>query len=120
MIRSHSALMRMAQDFFARELAGRYAFDNNVKLRDPELVPDKQRREERQGRYRECVWLSFGPWEIGIFSSQEKPPLGELILRGNEIGAADVVSGPLDPATWSKIASEIKTHQPRITHHGHW
>jgi hypothetical protein len=117
MIRAHSALMRMAREFFARELAGLYSFDVNVKLRDPEMVPDKERREERQGKYRECVWLSFSPWEIGIFSSQEKPPLGQLVLRRAGIDGETVVNGPLDPLVWDNVAAVIRselTHQRKI------
>lgn len=117
MIRAHSALMRMAREFFARELVGLYSFDTNVRLRDAEMVPDKERREERQGKYRECVWLSFSPWEIGIFSSQEKPPLGQLTLRRDGIDGEVLVDGPLDPAIWDKVASVIRSgmqHQRKI------
>lgn len=110
MIRSHFALMRAAREFFALNLP-QYNFAE-VKLRDPELLNDKERRERGQGRYREQVWLSFGPWEIGIFAAEERPPLGTLILRENNINGETLIEGPYAPATWAAIAARINlTHQ---------
>ncbi len=124
MIRSHSALLRHAQDFFASDLVGLYRWDA-VKIADPERRPSipgnteyrarRQIMQDREGLGRdiEQVRICFKPWEILIYSSMEKPPLGEVQLRDFD-RAQVLVSGPLDPATWAEIAKWIKSHQQRI------
>ncbi|MFZ1154060.1 MAG: hypothetical protein WAN93_04060 [Solirubrobacteraceae bacterium] len=128
MIHAQSALLRHAQDFFRSDLVGIYSWDH-VRIGEPELrvpiAPDanwKERRRqmverEGRGRYLEQVRLTFGPWELLIYSSIEKPPLGELILRDFESTKA-VISGPLDWATWSNIGKRIrydKLHQKKAS-----
>ena len=119
MIRSESALLRHAQDFFLSDLVGLYSWDR-VKITAPELretippnVDYRKRRqlmEERQGlgRFLEQVRVCFDPWELVIFSSMERPPLGEVILR--EFNGGEVIRGPLDPATWRQIGEWIRNN----------
>jgi hypothetical protein len=118
-IRSHSALLRHAQDFFRSDLLGLYSWDQ-VRIGEPEMrepIPPnaewKLRRrmmEEREGKgkYLEQERLIFRPWEILIYASSEKPPLGELTLRDFET-AETLITGPLDPATWSEIGAVIRS-----------
>ena len=68
---------------------------------------------EGKGKWLEQERLEFGPWEILIYSAQEKGPLGEVTLRQN---ARELVSGPLDPATWAKIGEHIRlSHQRKAS-----
>ncbi len=107
MIHPHEALLRHAQDFFRSDLIGLYRWDN-VQIGDLDPVPSENRRERHQGRYYEQARLVFGPWEILLYSSTEKPPLGEVQLRDNAVGGAVHVSGSLDAATWGQIAKRIR------------
>lgn len=125
MIRSHTALLRIAQDFFLSDLVGFYRWPE-VKLGEPELRPSvpstlsyRDRRaameaREGRGKYLEQERLIFGPWEILIYSSVERGPLGEVILRDAlDIRSPELVSGPLDPATWSRIGQFIRSQHQR-------
>lgn len=127
MIHSHTALLRHAQDFFAAYLVGLYRWDQ-VKISEPERVeasaPNVGFRERRRamearegrGKFVEQVHILFKPWEIVIYSSIERPPLGEVILRDG-MGTEPLVSGPLDAVTWAKIGKFIKSdlHQRRAS-----
>lgn len=126
MIRSQIALLRHAQDFFASDLTGLYRWDR-VKIAAPELrpvippnAPIKERRrlmEEREGKgkYLEQERLHFGPWEILIYSAQERGPIGEVTLRVFD-NSREVVTGPLDPSTWAKIGEHIRlSHQRKAS-----
>jgi len=64
------------------------------------------------GKYYEQVRICFKPWELLIYSSNERPPLGEVSLRDFDNGVL-LVSGPVDAATWNKIGERI-----RESHHG--
>ena len=118
MIRPHESLLRHAQDFFRSDLLGIYSWDQ-VRIAAPEKPPTiaaeaplKARRDEqyrREGRYVGVARLIFGPWEILIYSPNEKPPLGEVLLRPNEIGGETLVSGPIDAATWAAIGKRIRS-----------
>lgn len=133
MIRSRDALLRHAQEFFLQEMVGLYVWDQ-VQVAAPVAVdpipPNVSRIERRRmsedregrGRYVEQARLVFplpaqtAQWEILIWSSMERPPLGEVMLRDYE-RAEPVVSGALDPATWVKIGNWIKSahsHQRKI------
>lgn len=107
MIRPHAALLRHAQDFFRSDMVGLYSWDH-VKIGDLDRVPSDKRRERHQGKYFEQARLLFGRWEILMYSSNEKPPLGEVQLRENQVGGEVYVSGPLDAATWGDIAKRIR------------
>lgn len=127
MIRSHDALLRHAQEFFLREMVGLYHWDQ-VGVAAPELAevipPNASYRERRRlmearegrGRYLEQARLIFplpaaaAIWEILIYSSVERPPLGTVILRSD---GRVLVEGPLDPMTWEKIGNLIKSAQQR-------
>jgi hypothetical protein len=120
-IRSQTALLRHAQDFFLSDLVGYYSFED-TKIAAPEMrepIPadlDYRKRraemEKRQGlgKYVEQARISFKPWELLIYSSMEKPPVGWVALRKNEFGAdlVEIISGPLDPATWRQIGEAIR------------
>lgn len=109
MIRSHRALLRHGQEFFLRYLVGVYGWDD-VLVDAPELMPAAERRDAGVGKFRERERLVFGPWEILICSSHEKPPLGEVSLRQTEWSGDILVVGPLDPVTWSRIGAHIRSN----------
>lgn len=130
MIRSDSALLRHAQDFFLSDLVGIYSWDQ-VKIAPPEVRPGippnvdyRERRKQMDaragmGRNFEQARIVFSPWELLIYSSNERPPLGEVSLReAGDINGGVLVSGPIDAATWRKIGNWIRTnsHQ-RKSHH---
>ena len=134
MIRSQDALLRHAQEFFLGHMVGLYHWDQ-VQVAAPEVVEAipsnvdfRERRKlmekrEGRGRFREQARLLFplpiaaARWEILIYSSVERPPLGEVMLRDYERGGRVLVEGPLDPATWVKIGEFIKTasHQRKAS-----
>jgi len=113
----HTALLRHAQDFFRSDLLGLYSWDQ-VRIANPEVAPPiasdaslRDRREQqykREGKYLGQARLIFGNWEILIYSPNERPPLGEVILRPNEIGGPVLVSGPIDSETWVAIGKRIR------------
>jgi hypothetical protein len=116
----------MAQEFFRTDLVGIYSWDRDVRIDPPERRPSipeslnyRDRRtamaeREGKGKWLEQERLRFGPWEILIYSAQEKGPLGEVTLR--DTAARELVTGPLDPATWAKIGELIRsTHQRKAS-----
>jgi hypothetical protein len=107
MIRSHRALLRHGQEFFLRHMVGVYDW-GDVLVDAPDLMPAAERRDAGVGKFRERERLVFGPWEILISSSHDKPPLGEVSLRQTEWSTGVLVVGPLDPETWSRIATHIR------------
>jgi hypothetical protein len=123
MIRSDAALLRHAQDFFLSDLVGLYSW-GDVNIAPPEVRPGippnvdyRERRKQMEarigmGKYVEQVRICFKPWELLIYSSNERPPLGEVTLRDFETSEA-LVGGPLDAATWAKISNRIRSS------HGH-
>jgi len=125
MIHPHASLLRHAQDFFRSDLLGLYTWDQ-VKIANPELAPPiapdisvRERREEqykREGKYIGQARLIFGPWEILIYSPNEKPPLGEVQLRSSAIGGEVFVTGPLDAATWTVAGTCIRS-ECSLLHH---
>lgn len=134
MIRSQDALLRHAKEFFLRDMVGLYHWDQ-VQVAAPEIsepipsnAPHKERKRlmelrEGRGRYLEQARLIFplpvgtADWEILIYSSLERPPLGEVMLRDFQRQAV-LVDGPLDPSTWLLIGNRIKeqlSHQRRAS-----
>lgn len=129
MIRTQMALLRHAQDFFRSDMVGLYTWDRDVRIDPPELrpvlapnLPFRERRKQMEareggGKYLEKERLRFGPWEILIYSSQERGPVGEVTLRrtgGLEV--RDLVTGSLDPSTWAKIGEHIRqSHQRKAS-----
>lgn len=129
MIRSQDALLRHAQEFFLAHMVGIYHWDQ-VQVAAPDLAPtipsnasriDRRRMmDERAGRgkYLEQARLIFplpvgtADWEILIYSSLERPPLGEVMLRDSQRNQV-LVDGPLDPTTWALIGNRIKEHVQR-------
>ena len=122
MIRSDSALLRHAQDFFLSDLVGLYTW-GDVRIAPPEVRPGippnvdyRERRRQMEsrvgmGRNVEQARIVFKPWELLIYSSNERPPLGEVSLReADNINGGVLVSGPIDAATWKRIGEWIRTH----------
>jgi hypothetical protein len=121
MIRSDSALLRHAQDFFLSDLVGLYTW-GDVRIAPPEVRPGippnvdyRERRRQMEsrvgmGRNVEQARIVFKPWELLIYSSNERPPLGEVSLReADNINGGVLVSGPIDAATWKKIGEWIRS-----------
>lgn len=112
MIRPIAALLRQAQDLFQMKLVGIYRWDD-VKIAPKEKTEQPKpyrtsrgriRRDERpEGRYHASVSIEFGLWGLVIEGPNEHPPLGWIKLDG-----PDIVEGPLDPATWTRIGDCIK------------
>lgn len=126
MIRTQFALLRHAQDFFRSDMVGLYTWDRDVRIDPPELrpvlapnLPRVERRKQMEareggGKYLEKERLRVGPWEILLYSAQERGPLGEVTLRqAGGIEVRDLVTGPLDPATWKKIGEYIRSSHQR-------
>lgn len=111
MIRTNDALLRQAREFFAANFAGRFS----LTLLPPEENPEVDGRRmlfadktvPADSRFREMVRVTFCGWELILVSSAERPPMGELVLRSQNLPGAPVVVGPLDAATWQKIRDEI-------------
>lgn len=118
MIRSSGALLRHAQDFFLSDLVGLYSW-GDVKIAPqeerPGIPPNVDYRERRKqmearagmGRHIEQARIVFKPWELLIYSSNERPPLGEVALRIFDTGEL-LIDGPLDATTWKLIALRIR------------
>jgi hypothetical protein len=134
MIRSQDALLRHAQEFFLAHMVGLYHWDQ-VQVAAPQAIEPipsnasfRERRKlmearEGRGRFREEARLLFplpiaaARWEILIYSSAERPPLGEVMLRDFERSQL-LVDGPLDPTTWRLIGLRIReetAHQRRAS-----
>ena len=129
MIRSDSALLRHAQDFFLSDLVGLYTW-GDVRIAPPEVRPGippnvdyRERRRQMEsrvgmGRNVEQARIVFKPWELLIYSSNERPPLGEVSLReADNINGGVLVSGPIDAATWKRIGEWIRanSHQRKAS-----
>ena len=132
MIRSQLVLLRMVEEFFRTELlslddgTGVYRWDRAKvappELRDPippniDLRTRRRRQEEREGRskYLEKELIGFGPWEIVVYSSAERAPLGEATLRDRDSHQI-LVTGPLDVATWRMMGEHIRNlHQRKAS-----
>jgi len=129
MIRSDSALLRHAQDFFLSDLVGLYSW-GDVQIAPPEVRPGippnvdyRERRRQMEsrvgmGRNVEQARIVFKPWELLIYSSNERPPLGEVSLReADNINGGVLVSGPIDAATWKRIGEWIRanSHQRKAS-----
>lgn len=130
MIRPLAALTRQVQDFFHGHLVGIYRWEDAVFLpreRNEKPPPETWPRTKRgrrvrpeglEGRWHHVLRLSFGPYDLEVTGPAEHPPLGNVVLFD---GAArtddDTVEGPLDPATWEKIAGRIKTDHAERQHH---
>jgi hypothetical protein len=69
------------------------------------------RPEFTDGKYHVSLHLQFGVWDLEVDGPSEKPPLGWVRLTGH-----GVVEGPLDPATWKRIADHIKSTNKEFEH----
>lgn len=116
MIRSaRNSLSRHLPIFFDTELRGLYRYDDAQKL-PPESAPHPEGmsalRRPPYGKYRELVEIRFGPYDLSVFSSNERPPLGEVVL----IYADGEISGPIDQATWQRLGAFIRNREQRDSH----
>jgi hypothetical protein len=126
MIRTQAVLLRIAEAFFRDHLLGLYRWDRvgiEAPERRPEIPPGlnprdrrvEMERREGKGKFLEKERISFGPWEILIYSAQEKGPLGEVTLRNHET-AQEMLTGPLDASTWDRIGEHIRlSHQRKAS-----
>jgi|SRR6185295_1416455 len=123
MIRALAALTRQVQECFHLHLVGVVSWDK-VKykpprkvVRDPPSAWPRNRRgglirpEFTDGKYHMTLHLEFGVWDLEVDGPSEKPPLGWVKLTGH-----GTVEGPLDPATWKRIADHIKSANEEFEH----
>lgn len=115
MIRPLAALTRLVQQFFHDHLVGVYDWEQvEFAAREKNVTPPvadwpcngrgrRIRPEPLEGKHQAVLRLRFGPWDLTVEGSNEHPPLGWLTLEGFE-----TIEGPLDAATWDKIAEHIK------------
>ena len=127
MIRPLAALTRHVQEFFHQHLVGIYRWDDVEFMPREENVkppPEAWQRTKRgrrirpeglEGRWHHTLRLSFGPYDLMVEGPAERPPLGWVsIFDGLATVEPETVEGPLDQATWQKIADRIKTgHEER-------
>lgn len=103
MIQARAALYGHLRTFIERELSDLVAYDA---LRhgpaDPEFLPDG--RPAGRNRFRERIRVMFGEYDLLMESTTEAPPLGRITLYW----PGGSIEGPLDSATWRKIADHIK------------
>lgn len=116
MLNTRSALIRQLQAFFETHLRGAWrwytagALDElapagSIRLRAPDRhdkIPGRRQMDKN------IVAVDFGDYAIQVSAPDEAPPLGKIVcfhqLRGS-------IEGPLDAATWDKMAAFIKERQ---------
>lgn len=101
-------LSRHIQAFFDIELRGIFRFDQAA-VAPPEEAPrgELPGMSRPFGKYREIVAIQFGQYDLSVASSNEKPPLGEVMLScpdGKEFG-------PLDQVTWQRLGAFIRKQE---------
>lgn len=123
MIRAIAALTRQIQECFHTHLVGvcrwedvSFAPRKKVERTPPSAWPRNRRGglirpEFTEGKYHISLHLQFGVWDLEVDGPSEKPPLGWVRLTGH-----GVVEGPLDPATWKRIADHIKSTNKEFEH----
>lgn len=109
------SLSRHLPEFFDTELRGLYRFDQ-ITVLPPEDAPRPEGmshlRRPPFGKYRELVAARFGPYDLSVYSPNERPPLGEVVLTY----ADGEISGPLDQATWQRLGAFIRNREQRDSH----
>jgi len=109
------ALSRHLPVFFETELRGVYRFDE-ITVLPPEDAPRPEGmsplRRPPYGKYRELVSARFGSYDLEVYSPNERPPLGEVVLKYPD----GEISGPLDQVTWQRLGTFIRNREPRKTH----
>lgn len=110
MIRARAALFGNIRTFFETELPGFFRWDQ-IKFQPAELadpIPGKHRAVE--GKYKAKAVMMFGDYHLEVYSSQEHPPLGLVILRG--VGS-EPIKGTIDETTWRRVGSAIRSRETR-------
>lgn len=107
MIRERSALSRQAQAFFHRNMLGLFTWDD-VFTQKPREVQREPGKPREAGKFHDELRMHFGPFDLtmlGPFES-EKHPCGLIEIKCGK----HTVDGPLDDATWDRVAAFIKEH----------
>lgn len=123
MIRAIAALRRQIQECFHTHLVGLYRFEDvqiEPRRKMDRPPPSEWKRNRRgglirpdiePGKHHVSLRLQFGVWDLEVDGPSEHPPLGWVRLTGH-----GEVEGPLDPATWKRIADHIKSVHKEFEH----
>lgn len=100
-------LFRGLQVFFETELCGLYRWDQVAHYVPEHSEPEPGKRKNIYGKYKEIVVVRFGDYDLSVFSPNQDPPLGWIML--NHHHGDTLIEGPLDAVTWSKVGEFIKS-----------
>lgn len=104
MINARSRLLRGLREFVDSRLCGLVVWDRDVRLMPPIEADRIGHRRNPEGKFKEIAGIVFGDYEILVSSPNEAGPVGTVTLRYLR---SPVILGPLDQATWDKIAPFI-------------
>lgn len=111
MIRARNALSRQAQEFFHSHLLGLYRWDDVDHSPAQDVVKERGKPWEA-GKTHDTVEMRFGPFALTVAGPFEAPPCGSILIETGR----DKFEGPLDPATWDKVAQFVKDHDSEEYH----
>ena len=115
MIRARVQLMRLLQEMFEKHLRGLYRW-GQVEFHvaeQAEKLPGKSR--QAFGKYREIVSIRFGDYDLVVESSNERPPLGHVILTGP---TGTIEEQSLDGVVLDRIGQVIRNQQKELVPNG--
>lgn len=105
MISARQRLVGVAREFFEREIPGLFSWDRVAFDAAEPLERDRHGRRNPLGRDREFVRMRFGDYVLEVYSSEDNPPLGRVVLQYDGVAR---VSGPIDAAVWVQCGNFIK------------
>lgn len=108
------ALYRNAQEFFRSHLLDLYRWEAVEHSRPqvvdrPEGINERRERGWYRGQVHDKIEMRFGPFELTVTGpfEDEKHPRGLITARAGQ----DTCEGPIDPATWDRVAAFIRENQ---------
>lgn len=108
-MRARAALFRHVQVFFETQLLGLFRYGDVIFRPADKAEKIKGKRLYAYGKEREIVVAQFGVYSLAILSPVEAPPLGRVEFgRSEGDGVESLVTGPIDPETFKRVASVIK------------
>jgi hypothetical protein len=106
-VNGRASLFRNLQVFFETELCGLYKWGEVAHYVPQKAEAEEGKRKSAYGKYKEIVAIRFGAYDLTVFSPQEDPPLGWIML--NLATGPILVEGPLDSVTWAQIGGCIRS-----------